>query len=82
MEEKLIAKYQAIIDNLKDGKSVKITRNTVLIGKPKPYGTLTREGNMIKFVPAKRVPDYSATWLDTKAAKELVDRELISAFSF
>lgn len=83
MEKEILEKYQNIIANLKDGQTVKIKRQTVLAGdKPRPFGTLTRNGNLIRFEPAKRVPGYASTMLEEKAAQELTDRELLSAFSF
>ena len=47
MVDELIQKYHKIIDSLKDGESVKIKRDTVLKGRTKPFGTLTRKGDII-----------------------------------
>ena len=82
MEDQLIQKYQTIIDNLKDGQSATIRRETVIKGKTKPFGTLTRQGNIIKYQPAKSMSGYAKSWADDKAASCLVDIELLASFSF
>ena len=84
LKQQLCEKYQTIFANLKDGKSVKIKRQTVLAGdKPRPFGTLSRKKGIIRFEPAQRVPGYTGTWTDeAKAIEDLVSRELLSAFSF
>lgn len=81
-ENEYIQKYQEIIDGLKDGQSVIIRRQTVLKGKTKPFGTLTRLGNIIKYQPAKSMRGYAESWPDDKAAQRLYDIEMLAAFSF
>lgn len=83
MEEKdLVSKYQAIIDNLKDGQSITLKRDTVLKGKKAPFCTITRNGNIIKYQPSRGMRGYNESWTDDKAAQRLTDLELLAAFSF
>lgn len=82
MEDELIQKYQEIIDNLKDGESVKIKRDTVLKGRAKPFGTLTRKGDIIKYEPAKGMPGCRASMTSDKAARRLADLDLLASFTF
>lgn len=82
-EQEITAKWEAVINKLQDGKSVAIRRDTVAAGVTKPFGTLTRNGNLIQFTPAKRYRGYHDNGFkvdESKAAKELTDAELMSAF--
>lgn len=82
MVDELIQKYHKIIDSLKDGESVKIKRDTVLKGRTKPFGTLTRRGDIIKYEPAKGMPGYAESMASEKAARRLADIDLLASFSF
>lgn len=82
-ENQLLEKYGNLIANLKDGKSVKVRRETVAKGVTKPMGTITRQGQIIIFEPAKSMRvKQTKRMLEEKAARELADVELLSAFSF
>lgn len=82
-ESRLIKRYSNLIVNLKDGKSVKVRRETVVNGVTKPMGTITRQGKIIIFEPAKSMRvKQTKRMMEEKAARELADVELLSAFSF
>lgn len=84
MDELLKAKWQNVIDKIKDGKSVKVRRDTIMKGMDKPFGTLTRKGNIISFEPAKSLRQTEVTkaqsFDDTVAADKLTHIELVSSF--
>ena len=80
MEEKIITKWRNTIAAIKDGKAVKVKRDTVVIGVAKPFGTLERHQDMITFTPAKGVPAQKATMSDEKAPQFLTDLELMLSF--
>lgn len=82
-ENQVLEKYSNLIANLKDGQSVKVRRETVVNGVIKPLGTITRQGKIIIFEPAKSMRiRQTKRMLEEKAARELADVELLSAFSF
>ena len=82
-ENQVLEKYNNLIANLKDGKSVKVRRETIMNGVTKPMGTLTRQGKIIIFEPAKSMRvKQTKRMMEEKAARELADVELLSAFSF
>lgn len=82
MKDELIKKFQAVIDGLKDGQIVTVKRGTVFKGHSAPMGTLTRSGNIIKYIPARRMPGYAESFSVEKAATKLADIELLASFSF
>lgn len=79
-EKDIVGKWKKIVDALKDGKSVKIRRNTVAKGVTKPFGTLTREGRLITFEPARGARAEKCIMQDVKMPQRLTDMELLSAF--
>lgn len=82
MEEEIAQKWHKIIDMLKDGKSIKVTRCTAVKGKTAPFGTLSRRENKITFRPTKGVRANAFTTSVEKAVERLTDAELLLAFSF
>lgn len=82
MEQEMNDKWAAIIADLKDGKSIKVHRSTVIKGVTKPFGTLTRTGKVIEFTPAKGVRAYAASKYEDKKPQHLTDIELLNAFGF
>lgn len=80
--EDLTEKWRRVVDAIKDDATVKIRRDTVVKGVTKPFGILTRNGDIIHYTPAKSMRGSGHAWPIEKAAKELADLEALSAFYF
>lgn len=82
MEKEILEKWESVVANIKDGKSVKVRRDTVCKGVTKPFGTLTRNGEIITFEPARGCRAYRTVKSSDKMPAWLTDTELLAAFSF